>query len=77
MQVLAVLSHKHHLLLDGVEAEVELDEVSEDGVEVGVQLEQHDLAEVRVVDVGEDVEEEAVDLPDVRVERRGKLLALK
>ena len=67
---------KHHLLLDGVEAEVELDEVCEDGVEVGVQLEEHDLAEVRVVDVGEDVKEEAVDLPDVRVERGRELLAL-
>ena len=48
----------------------------EDGVEVGVQLEEHDLAEVRVVDVGEDVKEEAVDLTDVRVERRRELLAL-
>ena len=64
------------LFLDGVEPEVELDEVCEDGVEVGVQLEEHDLAEVRVVDVGEDVKEEAVDLPDVRVERGRELLAL-
>ena len=69
-------SNRAHLLLDGVEAEVELDEVGEDCVEVGVQLEQHDLPEVRVVDVGEHVKEEAVDLADVRVERRWELLAL-
>ena len=64
------------LVLDGAEPQVELDEVREDGVEVCVELEQHDLAEVRVVDVGEDVKEEAVDLPDVRVERGRELLAL-
>ena len=65
-----------NLFLDGVEPEVELDEVREDGVEVRVQLQQDDLPEVGVVDVGEHVEEQPVDLPDVRVERRGELLAL-
>ena len=65
-----------NLFLDGVEPEVELDEVREDGVEVRVQLQQDDLAEVGVVDVGEHVEEQPVDLPDVRVERRGELLTL-
>ena len=48
----------------------------EDGVEVRVQLQQDDLPEVGVVDVGEHVEEQPVDLPDVRVERRGELLTL-
>ena len=65
-----------YLFLDGVEPEVELDEVREYSVEVGVQLQQDDLPEVRVVDVGQHVEEQPVDLTDVRVERRGELLTL-
>ena len=62
------------LVLYHAELVVELDKVGEDGVEVGVQLQEDDLPEVRVVDVGQDVEQEAVDLAHRGVERRGELV---
>lgn len=47
--------------------------MGEEGVQVRVQLEEDDLLEVGVVDVGEHVEEQPVDLLHVVLEGGGEL----
>jgi len=56
-----VLKHLHFLLLQNSVAEVELNDVGEDGVEVSVEPEQHNLSEVGVVDVSHHVEQKLLD----------------
>ena len=72
-----LISYLQLFLLDHGEPEVELDEVREEGVEVCVQLEEDDLLEVGVVDVGHHVEEQPVDLLHVALERRRELHAFE
>lgn len=50
------------LLLNESEAVVEEDEVCEDTVEVCVQVEKHHLAKVAVVEMGQHVEQQPLDL---------------
>ena len=57
--------------------EVELDKVGEEGVQVGVELEENNLLEVGVVDVGNHVEKEAVELLNLSIKCGGKLEACK
>lgn len=64
-----ILEHVHLLVVDQVELSVEEVEVVEDRIEMYLKLEQDHLLPVALVDVRHDVQQEAVDLLDRRLER--------
>lgn len=72
-----ILEHLGLLLLKHTVLAVESHEVLSQRVQVRVELEQRDLAEVRVVDVRQHVQQVAVDAPHDRRERHREDIACK